>query len=204
MSLKTIPGSGKSATSRTSALQVDGGHWPASLRTFAREEELGQLLRGLGERLQVLDPGPAPFRVPRAERRRDDRLEQRRLAVGRGAERAQVARRDPEARERVAGDRDVDVRLRVDALSRARRAARAARTPRARARGAASMPARSQSSSRSSALLRLAERGPPAAPLLPGARRRAPRGSRAAAGTRRAAGAGSSRARSTSSSPKSR
>ena len=43
---------------------------------------------------------PAPFGVARAERGRDDRLEERRFPVGRRAECAQMARRDPEARKR--------------------------------------------------------------------------------------------------------
>src|SRR5262249_11935429 len=49
--------------------------------------------------------------------RRDERVEQPRLAVGSRAEGAQMPRRDPVARERLARDRDVDVDVRVAALA---------------------------------------------------------------------------------------
>src|SRR5581483_2443169 len=82
----------------------------------AGEEELRELGRALAHRLEVLQTGAAALGRPRAERGRDERLEQAGLAVGRRAERAQVARRDPEARERLARLGDLGVRVGVDAL----------------------------------------------------------------------------------------
>ena len=191
MSLKPMPGSGKSGTSRIFDLRSIIRREPAHV---APEEQLGELLRRLPERLEVVDPGAAALRVPRAERRRDERLEQPRLAVGRRAERAQVPRRDAVARQRLARGGDVGVRLRVDALAAldARleqpellqlAGALAARCR--RARGAP--PGRAPPPSR-----RARRRASGAAPCR--RRWRAPRGSRAAAGTRRAGGGGSSRA----------
>src|SRR5688500_479424 len=52
-----------------------------------------------GEVLQRLHGLLAALRVPRAQRRREDLLQQTGLAVGRGLEDAQVAPRDAETRE---------------------------------------------------------------------------------------------------------
>src|SRR5919199_3098557 len=117
MSRKTTPFCGKSGTSRTFALRstaMSGRDEPPQL---APEEELRQLLRELGELLEVLHARLPPLGVARAKRRRDDRLEQARLAGRRGAEGAQVARRDAELREPRAGDRNVDVALAVEPLA---------------------------------------------------------------------------------------
>ena len=69
----------------------------------APEEELRELLRQLGEALELLDPGLAALGVPRPERRRDELLEQCGLAVGAVTEGAEVPRRDAVARELGAG-----------------------------------------------------------------------------------------------------
>jgi len=75
-------------------------------------------VRGLREPLQVLHSRAAAVGVARAQRRGDERLEQPGLAVGGGAERPQMPRRDPVARERVARSRDLDVRLGIEPASR--------------------------------------------------------------------------------------
>ena len=156
MSLKTIPGFGKSGTSRIAVAQVErGAEVTRSLplgedAQLAPEEEPRELLRGLGERLQVLEPGLAPLGVARPQRRRDELLEQARLAAGRVAERAQVPGVDAVLGELPAGGRDLGVALAVEPLAALDARRRAGRTPRARARASASMPARSQSSARSS------------------------------------------------------
>src|SRR5438552_5130753 len=115
MSLKPMPGSGKSGTSRTRVFRSIAvtRSLTGEFTDVAREEELGQLVRRLGERLEILDPGAAALGIPGAERRRDERLEQPRLSVGGRAERTEMPRRDSEPRERLARLRDVGVRLRV-------------------------------------------------------------------------------------------
>ena len=55
--------------------------------------------------------------VARAERRRDELLEQAGLAAGRVRERAQVAGVDPELRQPAAGGGDVGVALAVEPLA---------------------------------------------------------------------------------------
>ena len=166
-----------------------------------------------GEVLQRLDRLLAALGVARAQRRGEDLLQQRGLAVGRGAEDAQVAPADAVAGE--LGDRADDLALGlVVVLRAARRRARSPlmtpysssscdqpaarrRSPRGRPRASTARPPADR------------ERQPPrAAPgrasprrrrrgVAGGARRRsrarrpAPGGSPAAAGTRRAAGAGS-------------
>ena len=198
MSLKTIPGSGKSGTSRILAA-----------RSIVPSRHAAQLYAVRARRGAGTGPGsarrasaarrapPAGARGSAPAGRRDHLLEQRGLAFGRGAERAQVPRRQPEARQLGARRGDVGVAFRVAPRPRP---ARAARSPRARARSRASTPDRSQSSSSVDLVLALAERGRPAALALAAPATTAPGGSRAAAGTRRAAAAGSSRSRSTSSS----
>ena len=117
MSLKTMPGFGKSGTSRILPRRSRALIGSATQPHVAPEEELRELLRELGERLQVLEPGLAALGVARAERRRDELLEQRRLPVGGGAERAQVAGVDAEAREPPARRGDLRVALAVEALA---------------------------------------------------------------------------------------
>src|SRR5439155_15499 len=82
----------------------------------APEEKLLQLLRGLGEIVQLGEPGAAPLGVAGTEGGRDQRLEQAGLAVGGRAEGAEVAGRDPVAGEIAAGRRDVGVALEVEDL----------------------------------------------------------------------------------------
>src|SRR5438094_455952 len=118
MSLKPMPGSGKSGTSRTRVFRSI-----AVTRSLAgeftdvpREEELGELVRRLRECLEVLDARAAPLRIPGAERRPDERLKEARLPVRGRPEGPQVAWSDPEARQGLARLRDVGVRLGVDPL----------------------------------------------------------------------------------------
>ena len=80
--------------------------------TTASPPQRERLLR-IGEVVEVVDPRLPALRVPRAQRRRDELLEQRRLAVGRRPERAQVARVDAVTCQLRAHSCDVDVRLRV-------------------------------------------------------------------------------------------
>src|SRR5581483_5657871 len=101
--------------------QVGHGLGARDVPHAAPEEEGGELLRQLGERLEVAQPRRAPLGVPRAERRRHELVEQRRLAVGGRAEGAQVAGVGAVARELRADGGDVDVGLGV-ALVRARAA----------------------------------------------------------------------------------
>src|SRR5919199_9829 len=63
------------------------------------EQQVLQVRGDRGQVLERLDRLLAPVRVARAQRRRQDLLEQRRLAVGRGAEDAQVAPGHAVARE---------------------------------------------------------------------------------------------------------
>src|SRR5215471_11665603 len=93
MSLKLIPGVGKSGTSRTSALRSAANRLRAcDGAQVAPEEQLRELLSEPGERMEVVHPGLAPLGVTGAERRRNQLLDERRLAVGRSAEGAEVAR----------------------------------------------------------------------------------------------------------------
>jgi len=82
----------------------------------APEEKVGELLGVLREPLEVTESCLPPLRVPRAQGRCDHRFEQAALAVGRGAEGAQVPRVDPEAREHLARGGDVRLALCVDPL----------------------------------------------------------------------------------------
>src|SRR5919205_2663647 len=74
MSRKTTPFCGKSGTSRTFALRSTAMSGRDELPQLAPEEELRQLLRELGELLEVLHPRLAPLGVAGAERGRDDRV----------------------------------------------------------------------------------------------------------------------------------
>src|SRR2546423_8627400 len=79
------------------------------LAEVAPEEQLRELLCDLGEGLELLDAGLAALGVARAQRGRDELVQQPGLAVGRRAERAQMAGGQPVARELGARDGDVDV-----------------------------------------------------------------------------------------------
>ena len=135
MSLKPMPGFGKSGTSRIFALQVDVA---LSCRDesaqVAPERSCESSCASSRERLEVLESPAAPLGVPRAERRRDELLEQRRPR-GRPpcGTCAGAAARCRSARARRSA-RDVGVASRGRRARRRRRAARAGRTPRARAR----------------------------------------------------------------------
>src|SRR5919201_5870468 len=70
MSRKTTPFCGKSGTSRTFALRSTAMSGRDELPQLAPEEELRQLLRELGEVLEVLHARLAPLGVAGAQRRR--------------------------------------------------------------------------------------------------------------------------------------
>src|SRR4051812_914686 len=119
MSLKPTPGSGKSGTSRTRVVRsipATRARLLHQVADVAPQQQVRQLLRALREPLQVAERGLATLGAPRAQGGAEHRLEQAALAVGRGAEGAQVPRFDPEARERLAGRRDLRVALGVDPL----------------------------------------------------------------------------------------
>src|SRR5919197_2167965 len=65
----------------------------------ADEQQVLEVRGDGGEVLERLDRLLAPVRVPRAQGRREDLLQQRRLALGRGLEHAQVAAGDAVAGE---------------------------------------------------------------------------------------------------------
>ena len=90
--------------------QVHGA--PRRLRDLAQvahEKQMLQVRRDRGEVLERLDGLLAPLGVARAQRRREDLLQQRGLALGGRAEHAQVAARDAVAGE--LGDRAHDLAL---------------------------------------------------------------------------------------------
>ena len=104
MSLKSIPGLGKSGISRISARRSYAfargrAHQRTILRRSRIEQQVLEVGGHRGEVLERLDRLLAPLRVARAQRRREDLLQQVGLAVGRGAEHAQVAPADAVARE---------------------------------------------------------------------------------------------------------
>src|SRR5207344_2475362 len=84
---------------------------------IAPEEQLRELLRQLGQRLELLDAGLPSLGVAGAQRRRHELVQQAGLAVCGGAERPQVPRRDAVAGELGARDSDVDVRRRIVLLA---------------------------------------------------------------------------------------
>ena len=146
-------------------------------------------------------PACAALGVPRAERGRDELLEQRRLAVGGRAERAQVPRRDRRTARAARTRRRCRRRSRVAPARRPRRAASSRpKSSSSRASSGVMPGALAELVEVELVLARRRARRAPALALLRAPARRAPGGSRAAAGTRRAAAAGSSRSRSTSSS----
>ena len=122
--MKTIPGFGKSGTSRTrsrrssAAPELTAASLPfRQLAQLAPEEQLRELLRRVGERLQVFEARLAPLGIARAECRCDELLEQAGLAAGRVLEGAEMAGVDPELREPAAGGGDVGVALAVEPLA---------------------------------------------------------------------------------------
>src|SRR5439155_8830024 len=82
----------------------------------APEQPLREVLRELAEHLQLHRSLLTPLRVPRAQSRCDERLEQIGLPVGGRAELSQVPRREPETRQLAARRRDVCVRLGIEPL----------------------------------------------------------------------------------------
>ena len=91
MSLNTIPGLGKSGMSRMCVAQVRSRAHLAIRLQVAHEQQVLEV-RGDGrEVLERLDRLLAPLGIARAQRRGEDLLQQRGLALGRGAEHAQVA-----------------------------------------------------------------------------------------------------------------
>src|SRR6266511_3925732 len=113
MSRKITPFWGQSGTSRILALSsstpIRGVLGGSEAPQRPPQEELRELLRELGEGLEVLQCRLTALGFPRAERRPDELLEEQGLAVGRGAERSQVARADAEGRETGAGRGDLGV-----------------------------------------------------------------------------------------------
>src|SRR6266545_2216541 len=113
MSRKMTPFWGQSGTSRILALSsstpIRGVLGGSEAPQRPPQEELRELLRELGEGLEVLQCRLTALGFPRAERRPDELLEEQGLAVGRGAERSQVARADAEGRETGAGRGDLGV-----------------------------------------------------------------------------------------------
>ena len=96
MSLKTIPGFGKSGMSRTSASRSTAMARLSAddLAQVADEQQVLEVRRDGREVLQRLDRLLAALGVARAQRRGEDLLQQRRLAVGRRCgRRAGCARR---------------------------------------------------------------------------------------------------------------
>src|SRR4051794_7672991 len=94
MSRNRMPGFGKSGMSRTKAARSIG-----NLPQVADQQEVLEVAGDGGEVLQRLDRLLAALRVARPQRRGQDLLQQRGLAVGRGAEDAEVAPADAVARE---------------------------------------------------------------------------------------------------------
>ena len=89
MSLKTIPGFGKSGTSRIFAARSIG-HSDDSVAQRAPEEELRELLCELGEPVEVLQGALAGLGAPGAQLRHE-RLQEVGLVPRRGDEPPQVA-----------------------------------------------------------------------------------------------------------------
>ena len=96
MSLNTIPGLGKSGMSRMWSRRSPALTWRSA--QIAHEQQVLEVRGDRGEVLERLDRLLAPLGIARAQRRGEDLLQQRGLALGRGAEHAQVA-----ARHAVAG-----------------------------------------------------------------------------------------------------
>src|SRR5215211_302564 len=99
MSLKTIPRLGKSGMSRIFDVRSTDTSGPHEGANCPPEEELRELLRKRRKCLEVFEAGAVAVRIMRAELRRDDLLELRRLLFCSGLERAQVPRLDAVAGE---------------------------------------------------------------------------------------------------------
>ena len=121
------------------------------LAQVAHQQQVLEVRRDGGQVLERVDaPRAAALRVARAQRRRQELLQQLRLAVGRRLEHAQVAPGDAVARELGARAHDLAVGVVVVARVRRCRAARArrsGRSPRARRRAARDAPVASSTSS---------------------------------------------------------
>src|SRR5687767_6642474 len=106
MSLNTIPGLGKSGMSWMWSARATAGS-ASQLAQIADEQQVLEVRGDRGQVLQRLDRLLAPLGIARAQRRRQDLLEQRRLPVGRGAKHAQVAPAHPVALELGHGAHDL-------------------------------------------------------------------------------------------------
>ena len=140
--------------------QVDGAHWAAISRTSRHSSSAASSCASSVSACRSLSAGRAALGVARAQRRRDELLEQRRLAVGRRPERAQVPRVDAEPRQLRADGRDVGVGLGVALVGAAAERREQPVVLELLARTRAGSPARRQSSSKSIASTALAERRP--------------------------------------------
>src|SRR5712692_1880202 len=110
MSLKTIPGLGKSGMSRMYCLRSKSTSDSArNLPQIPNEQQVLQMGRHGHEILEGLYCLLALLRVAGAQGRGEDLLKQCRLAVGRRAEHAQIAAADAVARQ--LGDRADDLAL---------------------------------------------------------------------------------------------
>src|SRR5438270_12972282 len=119
MSLKTIPGFGKSGMSRMWSLN-SMSPFAGSRGQAAEVPDEKQVLQVGGNRRQVLerlDRLLAALGIARAQRRREDLLEQCRLAIRRGPEDAQVAAADAEAGELADCADDLELRVVVPGLA---------------------------------------------------------------------------------------
>src|SRR6478672_13064598 len=97
MSLKLMPARGKSGISRISSRSATGVRAIGSAHDLAQVPDQQQVLQVRGHRREVLerlDGLLAPLRVARAQRGREDLLEEVGLAVGRRAEHPQVTPAD--------------------------------------------------------------------------------------------------------------
>src|SRR3954465_9260043 len=113
MSLKTMPGFGKSGMSRTSASRSTAmaGLSGDDLAQVADEEQVLEVRGEGGGVLERLDGLLAALGVARAQGRGEDLLQQRGLAVGAGAEGAQVAPADAVAGQLGDGAHDLALGL---------------------------------------------------------------------------------------------
>src|SRR5579884_11777 len=119
MSLKPTPGSGKSGTSRTRVVRsipAMRARLLDEVADVAPQKQVCELLRVLRESLQVRDGGLPSLGAARAQGGCDHGFEEAALPIGRGAERPQVPGADPEARERLAGRRELRLTLGVESL----------------------------------------------------------------------------------------
>src|SRR4051812_37821482 len=113
MSLNTIPGFGKSGMSRIRSRRSTAAtsYLAGDLAQVADEEQVLEVRGHGGEVLERLDRLLALLGIARAQRRAQELLEQRRLAVRRRAEHAQVAPADAMARQLGHGPDDLPLGL---------------------------------------------------------------------------------------------